>query len=408
MYSPEERGSGNLKTSALMLFDRERSKQRCIRLSQRPVDSSRLLASAKLVYGGVFSGYRASIREKERHVIDLLVSISESFMFIPSKRIMTHYRALRAGASAILTVLKEIISPGVQLRLERFAANLLNPKTTLRWNIRSNSCQTFANNLLRGDFQGLYPMAPVRTAPKKHLAPPSNDPWSQYLFCFKNTIDSPSHWNLSLQCRSIIWQFYGWSRDDCDLIEFSEWKIHDEPLEARKSLEVLLLQDQNAPEDTSAGGGKAGMADALWSLPRDSLSLLQTHLLRRPEKYCNPEGLALTKEAWVSNRLRVLQQLDVFACLGGGLASAWLDQFERYPEDLRELIFPDSEMYGTLRAEEQMVTIQLGPVNMRTVKGRSSDGWREIGRGLIRQSGGAARLKASLSSMRFSAAQKQS
>ena len=380
-----------------MLFDEGNPKQRCLRPCQRSLEFHRLLASAKLVYGGVFSGYRASNRQQEKAVVDLLVSVSESFKFNASKLITTQYKALRSGAAVILAALAELIGPEVHSHLERFAARLLNPKTALRWNLHTNSCQNFANKLLRGDFNGLYPMAPGRPSSAKHLALCSDHPWSRYLFCFKNTIDSPQYWNLSMQCRSIVWQFYGWSRDNCDLIEFTELMIRRQSQDTRKALEVLLL---NTPNKVSDAKGKVDIANALWNLPRDSLSLLQTHLLRRPEKYCNAEGLALTKEEWVLNRLKVLQQLDIFACLGGGLASAWLAQFEQYPEDLRELIFPDSEMYGTLRADEQMVTIQLGPMNMRTVKGRSFDGWKEIGRGLRRNNGGSGRVGAGLSMLR--------
>jgi len=367
-----------------MVFDQENSKKRYLQPCRRYLESHRLLASAKLVHGGVFSGYRACNRETEKELIDLLVSVSESLKFIPSKWVITHYKALRSGADVILAALAGLIGSEVDSQLECFAANLLNPKTALRWNLRSNSCQTFANNLLRGDFKGLYPSPPGRPSAKKHLSASPDGPWSRYLFCFKNKIDSPQHWNLSLQCRSIVWQFYGWSRDNCDLIEFTEWQLQRKSPEARKSLEILLLQAPQASKDISDGKGKADIANALWNLPRDSLSLIQTHLLRRPEKYCNPEGFALTKEEWVVNRLHVLQQLDIFACLAGGLASAWLANFERYPEDLSELIFPDSKIYGTLRADEEMVTIQLGPVNVRTVKGRSSDGWQDIGRGLMR------------------------
>ena len=367
-----------------MVYEQGNLKQRCLQLHHRSVESHRLLASAKLVYGGVFSGYRARNREKEKELVDLLVSVSESLKFIPSKRVIVHHTALRSGAAVILEALAELLGSEVHSQLERFAKNLLNPKTALRWNLRSNSCQTFANNLLRGDLKGLYPIPPGYPSPKRYLSTSPEDTWSRYLFCFKNTIDSPQHWNLSLQCRSIIWQFYGWSRDNCDLIEFTELQLRKESPEARKTLDVLLLQAPDASTKILGDRGKADIANALWDLPRDSLSILQTHLLRRPEKYCTTEGFALTKEGWVKNRIQVLQQLDVFACVGGGLASAWLANFERYPEDLRELIFPDSEMYGTLRADEQMVTIQLGPVNMRTVKGRSHDGWKETGRGLRR------------------------
>jgi len=354
----------------------------------RAVEDRRFLASVKQVYGGAFSGYRTELHQNEKAVVDLLVTVSSCLILDPSKSAATNHKTLHSAAAVVLHALQDLIGHGVHTHLERLSAKLLQRETVLRWNPRSNSCQHFANTLLDGDFTGLYPQPSHRPSLDSE-GPPSASrecPWARYLFCFKARIDPPQVYRNNTQHRSLIWQFYETSRSNLDLVEFVEQTLARRSADPSPSWPILLQRPpSDVPEaDPSNPPKKSLLADAVWELPRDTLSLLQTHLLRRRERFSSPQGYALTKSDWIFNRLRVLQQLDIFACLAGGMGSAWLAQFAQHPEDLRELVFPHAEMYGTMHASERIKTVQLGRVRVARVYGREGRMWREVGRAAVR------------------------
>ena len=375
---------------SLVVFKKKNAQQRLFRKCRWPVESRRFLASTKQVYGGLFSGYRAEKIQEEKAVVDLLVQVSESFTSEPFKAANVNYRRLHAAAAEVLKRLQVLIGHEVNSHLERIAARLLDRKTVLRWNARSNSCQDFTNSLLRAGFDGLYAQPPPNAVDNKQGLTDEVCPWSRYLFTFKGKIDSPTHWSNNTQFRSIIWQFYDYNRNNLDLIEFTEREIERLGASECTSWKILLQQSLPTLQGSAEGdeAPKSNLVDALWELPRDTLSLLQTHLLRQREKYSSPQGYALTKDEWIMNRLRVLQQLDMFACLSGGLGSAWLADFKQHPEDLRELIFPHSDMYGTMHASDTIVTIQLGPIKVARIYGRQKDSVQQIRRSLVKDGWG--------------------
>ncbi|MCJ1249617.1 hypothetical protein MMC30_006843 [Trapelia coarctata] len=386
LYKSEDLISGRPMTSALIFFENETSHQRRLQPSPRAVEDRGFLASIKQVYGGAFSGYREELHQKEKTVIDLLVKVSESLTLDPFKSVTVNRKALHSAADVVLEALQELIGDGVDTHLERLSAKLLQRETVLRWNARSNSCQDFTNSLLRNDFTGLYPEANQGHIVDTEATAPRECPWARYLFCFKDRIDPPQVYRNNTQHRSIIWQFYETSRNNLDLIEFTERTLEQVPADKSTSWEILLQRPMlaSAKSCTAEALPKSTIVDALWELPRDTMSLLQTQLLRRRERLSSPQGYALTKEEWILNRLRVLQQLDIFACLAGGMGLAWLAEFEQYPEDLEELIFPHSDMYGTMHASERIKVVQLGPVKVARIYGRQLRMWKQVGSAMAR------------------------
>lgn len=373
-------------TPASILFENETGLQRRLQPCRRVVEDRRFLASIKQVYGGTFSGYRTELHQKEKTVIDLLVTVSDSLIVNPSKSAAMNRKILHSAAAVVLKALQELINPGVDAHLERLSTTLLQRETVLRWNVRTNSCQDFTNSLLRDDFTGLYPEVSQSHTVGTDATARRDCPWARYLFCFKDSIDPPQVYRNNTQHRSIIWQFYETSRNNLDLIEFTERTLEQVSSDKSTSWEVLLQRPMLASAKSCAAEElpKSIIVDALWELPRDTMSLLQTQLLRRRERFSSPEGYALTKEEWITNRLKVLQQLDIFACLAGGMGLAWLAEFEQYPEDLKELVFPHSDMYGTLHASERIRVVQLGPVRVARVYGRQMRMWKEVGRAMAR------------------------
>ena len=395
LYLPEDFDSGSAQSSTFVLFERGAAKQRYLRACRRQVSGHQPLASVKQVYGAVFSGYRAWMRNKEERVISLLVAVAESLELPPCKPMSTKYQSLHSAAVTVLAALKDAIGKEVEEHLKHFSTKLLKSETVLQWSLSTNSCQDFTNNLMHGDFEGLYPRMPRDLLPCNNQVEVSNLPWSSHLFCLKNAIDSPQIGLRGTQCRSIVWQFYEWSRNKCDMIEYIERKIDQDLPNSHTSWEVLLLQHPGSQDTNSTTSvvQESVLVDALWYLPRNTASVLQTHLSRPREKYSNPTGHVLGRAEWVLNRLRILQQLDIFATLSGGLGAAWLARFEKHPEDLRKLIFPDSDMYGTLCADEKLITIQLGPLETSFAKGRRSKDWKHIARRLVKYSRTTNRLK---------------
>ena len=130
----------------------------------------------------------------------------------------------------------------------------------------------------------------------------------------------PQHW-------SVVWAFYHGNRDNCDLIEYAERTVLKQASIPPHLRRMSVLKCSESGSDLSA----EALVDSLWELPRDILSMLQTHLLRRSEKYSSPQGFSPTQQEWVKNRLQVLLQLDSFACFAGAWGSAWLAEIIQEP-----------------------------------------------------------------------------
>ena len=89
------------------------------------------------------------------------------------------------------------------------------------------------------------------------------------------------------------------------------------------------------------------LLDALWALPRDTMSILQFHVLRPSCKYSSCENLALSREEWIENRLRLFRQMDLFASLAGGFGAAVVEVVTKNPQSLATLCIPHARIFGT-------------------------------------------------------------
>ena len=98
--------------------------------------------------------------------------------------------------------------------------------------------------------------------------------------------------------------------------------------------------------------------NALWDLPRDSLSILQYHLLRPRLKYSTLSGQAYNTEQWYQSRLRALHQLDIISSYMAALGNALRALFLHKPNILTKLAMPKSRIFGTLRADERVQFIR--------------------------------------------------
>jgi hypothetical protein len=185
-------------------------------------------------------------------------------------------------------------------------------------------------------------------------------------------IDTP----IALLCpqpQSLIWNFYHNPGDNCDLIEFGE-AYRRKPCAFPTSAWELLdgIEDTNVLE--------VSLANALWNIPRDSISILHTHLLRYSFKYANMEQKLLTREQWAKNRLRVLHQLGVFEARSGALSAALMEQRVEKRHIIAKPIHPLAEGFGTPHLEESMArSVEVGGIVFHRVSGLEISGTNESG-----------------------------
>lgn len=374
LYSENDRQSGRPETQTVVLF--QDGQQRYLRLSSKIQQDRQLLASVKRVYGGAFSGRDARLHQKEEAVVLSLINASEAFRYLPSKSVKANYNRLHTEAAKVTSLVREYINHDVNTYLKRFSSVLLDHSTVLRWDARSNTCQDFADNLLRDPrFGGLIPKLPKEFVTDQSVRANPDYRCPRYLVSFGTSIDTPIAL-LRPQPRSVVWRFYHEIRDNCDLIEYAERIRHKQSFVPPHLRRISIPQYPGSTADRSVDD----LIDSLWELPRDTLSTLQTHLLRRREKYSSPQGLALTQSEWVINRLQILQQLDVFGSLAGAWGSAWLAEFLREPEGLLlKGSWPDAATYGNMHVSEKIQTIGRGWWGIQFVTGRERE-WhkREI------------------------------
>lgn len=371
LYSENDRQSGRPETQAVVLF--QDGQQRYLRLSSQAQRDRQLLASVKRIYGGAFSGRDARLHQREEAVVRRLMTPSNSFRYLPSKSVSANYNRLHAEAAKVTSLVREMINHDVNLYLKRLSTALLDHKIVLRWNARSNTCQDFANNILREPrFEGLFPKLPREFVTDESVRANPAYAGLRYLVSFGTTIDTPIAL-LRPQPRNVVWRFYHGIRDNCDLIEYAEGVTNKQASIPPHLRRISVLQYPEPAADVSVDD----LVDSLWELPRDTLSTLQMHLLRRREKYSSPQGFALTQRQWVMNRLQILQQLDVFGSLAGAWGSGWLAEFLRKPDGLLlKGYWPTAATYGTMHVSEKVQTIGRRWWGLGFVTGREREWWK--------------------------------
>lgn len=111
-------------------------------------------------------------------------------------------------------------------------------------------------------------------------------------------------------------------------------------------------------------------------MPRDTLSILHSHLFRPCQAYDKVAEDGTTElRAWNANRLRALPQLDLFASAAGGLGRAMVEAFARDRAALNSVSAPDSLIHGLLRADERVRTLKAFGLVCHIVLGREAPQW---------------------------------
>ncbi|KAK3298106.1 uncharacterized protein B0H64DRAFT_423943 [Chaetomium fimeti] len=326
-------------------WDRETGKpHRDARAEEFPFRPRPILACLKRVYSAAFSGFPERAQLREGAVVQRLMELGNSYMSLPrEKEALRRRSALKELAEGLRSSLEICLGGEVDKHLSRIANILVERKDRGEWSILTNNCQLLVNLLLGGDdFEYVIPLPP------KDLKEESFR-WPRYLISFGNHIEG---FGKSLyQPNGLITQ-YNQSNPavDYDLIEYISKCVNTPSESHSKSLARLCWFP-------STSLCSQVFLDTLWSLPGDSLSLLQFHLLRPPHKY------RLNEEAWIKNRLCVMQALGVMATFMGAIGNALHRHLvARDGFLLSQITIPPARVLGNVRADERLrILDQLGP-----------------------------------------------
>ena len=355
-----DRGNAREATgNCLVLYKDKTSRE--LRLLQRShvLCGRPVLCCVKRVYGGAFSGYPASTNDTGNSVLDILVLEAQKCKFKPSKTIEARRRQLHRSAENVTNMIKEMLGDEVRKHLNRIASLLMGSDAKSTWHMLGNNCQRLIDRLLTGkDFEYTFPRLPKGFGPGGSTDIWKNLPWLWYLISFGDRVEGK---DISIpQPNSSVTKFCHKTSSDGDIIDFLELEIQRAGRNGGNSCfkdlsELALVIPQPGSENYCELSN-----NALWDLPRDSLSILQYHLIRPSSRYSTTSGQAFDETQWSQSRLRALQQLDTIASYTGALGSALLDLFHREPNIASKVAIPKSRIFGSLRADEKARIIRSG------------------------------------------------
>ena len=332
------------------------------------------LGSVKKIYSGSFSGHAIAFREGEKEITRCFIETADSFKYLPGKTVAANRKRLFRHSVTVVGKIQELFGDEVEIYLQHFANALSNACTPLRWDLHKNTCQDLARNLMKQlDTSNLFHRFAKDYFHNETIQKMKRWPYPRYLLSFGPDIDTPIAL-LRPQPRSLLWNFYHRKRDNCDVIEFAEQFRTKACAAPTDAWEVLCDEDVASQDHATARTHRVSMTDALWTIPRDTISILQTNLMRSWARHSDNEGHSLSPRQWVLNRLRVLHQLDVFASLCAGYAAAQLLELgSHHVELLSDYFYPPAATYGTLHVNEKVISLARHGMGIMFITGRERD-----------------------------------
>ncbi|KAL8917712.1 MAG: hypothetical protein Q9172_005706 [Xanthocarpia lactea] len=366
---------------ALILYDDTITHERSVLLEQHPSAPRPVLCCVKRIYGAAFSGYPASACNLETIVLDNFVLEAGKCIFRPSKTVAARRRQLLSSAARVCGLIKDMIGVEVRKYLQLIVDTLLEPKSSLTWSMFTNNCQRLIDRILNtNDFEYVFPRLPKGFHSLSQSEVREHFQWPRYLISFGHRVEGEDI-NIQ-QPNSCVTKFVELGSTTGDIIDFLELEINDTETKngnpSFKDLKELALVTPH-PNTQSY---REIVEDALWDLPRDSLSILQFHLSRSHAKYSTTSGRQFDGAAWINGRLRVLQQLNIIGCFTGALGSALIGLFHREPEMMSKVTLPKSRIFGSLRADEKVRLIRVGHL-VSYIIFRRRDGFNKIAERLL-------------------------
>ena len=320
-------------------------KDHTIVIQEQDIGERNTLGCMKRVYGGAFSGYLDSVHPggRESQVVLAFVEGAKKVRSKYSKTVRLMRQQLYDSGGETVKQLKKQIGKEVDKHLRRIAIIL---PTRPPFQIFQSNCQKLVTEMLKGkDFRYVFP----KLATYESSVP-------RYLISFgeRNELRDSKFG----QKNSLFERFVQQDQTGLDLIEVLEQgliKMQKHRSWSASSIAELDLMSGDQ-DQINCPSGKA--IQALWELPRDSLSILQSHFQRPAWKYRAESGQRLVPQRWLQNRILALQQLDVFACLAGGLGSSLCATMVA----TQRSISPMAHIYGNARSDEKIrrISSQFG------------------------------------------------
>ena len=343
----------------LVLYEDMTSHKPCLLEQSHSLFDRSVLCCVKRVYGAAFSEYPPSTSDTGNLVLESFVLEARECRFKPSKTVESRRRQLHRSAEKVTKLMKEMLGDEVRKYLNRIASLLMDSDAKLTWHVLGNNCQRLIDRLLKGkDFEYAFPRIPKGFGSVDSMDLWKMVQWPRYLISFGDRIEGK---DISIQQpNSAVTKFCHNNISDGDIVDFLELEISRVGLNSGNSRfkdlsELALVIPQPKSENYSQLSN-----NALWDLPRDSLSILQYHLLRPSSKYSTITGQVIDETQWTQSRFRLLHQLDTIASYTGALGSALLDLFHREPKVMSKITIPKSRIFGSLRADEMVSIIRSG------------------------------------------------
>ena len=369
IQSLEEASSIPNQLQGIVLFKHKITKTRMLSNMTNIPHSRQILGTIKKVYGAAFSGYLEEDAGKEAAVVDALVSAAVSCTMNPSKTVKAYLLKLYRSAEKVVKCLATLLDNEIRIHLRRVVKRLLNPRTNLSWSLATNNCQRLVDVLLRGkDFRYIFPRLPKDFGSRDRHTEGQHFDWPRYLISFGDRLEGLR--GTAKQSNSLVASFCQRKRNQCDLIDLIELLHQRSSTGGQDTVndfaswqELRLALNRSRDADLRSTDQDNLIFEKLWELPRDTLSVIQFHLLRPSEKYRSDRGKVLSHLEWIDNRLRLLRQLSMFSALAGGFGAALLAIFHQKPYLLSKVQIPKSQVFGSLRADEKVNVIQSTPWN---------------------------------------------
>ena len=299
--------------------------------TQRRHDPRRLKACMKQVIGGAFTGLFDS--DLEQTIVSLLVQSMEQYPADAQDPLSYKEKMLTIAVKPIIHELHMLLDSRVNIFLRKIIGRLCDPAVPLRWNYKTNSCQTFCDALLAcNTFDSM--LAPLQAGNDS-----SKYPQPLYLMSFvcrpgsyvrekvKTKFDVPN----GLTEEYILKFRYG-RHDDADIIDTLQEYWHDWGAFGKH-----LYKNQDLfPWDCTEAYGRypttcndCNIAKHVWSFPFDAWSIIPLHLQKDISLYPPAtEGESrLTSQQWMRNRLSVLLAYEALSA--GALAMAQTTEFRQ-------------------------------------------------------------------------------
>ena len=357
----------------LVLYEDSTSGERRLIKMQHEIRDRHILCCVKRVYGGVFSGYPESANDIETSILDAFVEEASKCCFIPSKRIPARREQLHRSSDRIVSMLKGMFQHEVKVHLDKIGELLLDQNTALSWAKFKNNCQELADRLLRGaDFDYVFPSPAKDSSMSNATGRATQRARPTYLISFGDRVEGK--YMTVNQLKSITERFCETGHAGNDIIDLLQEELSVKMNGTLNNFfehcsELALI----TPPPINHDSNHSQTYDALWNLPRDTLSVLQCHLLRPPSKYKTTSGNSFDSKQWLQGRIRLLRQLSVFASFTGGLGTALQAMVSTRPDMISRAQIPKSRIFGSLSADERVKIISFRDTAiLYVIAGRSS------------------------------------